>query len=65
MPKLDTRLIVPYCITIAIVNLICTAVVALIVVTFTDSYSWKLFIESYTLGYILLWLANLKLIEEE
>lgn len=70
MKQLDEellRLLISYCIAIGLFNLIFTALITLIVSCgiFNFPFTWKMFLENYAVGYIVLWLLNLSILNNK
>ena len=63
--KIEREFIVPYSIAIGFFNLIFTTIIVVIAAwAFSFTLTWKMYFESYALGYIILWILNLKSIRE-
>ena len=70
MKQLDEellRLFISYCIAIGLFNLLFTVLITIIVSCwiFHFPFTWKMFLENYIVGYIVLWLLNLNIIKNK
>lgn len=65
--KVDTDLIIPYSIAIGILNLVFTAILTVVVSywIFHFPLTWKMLGENYLIGYVVLWILNIKTIKGE
>ena len=63
--KIEREFIIPYSVAIGVFNLIFTGVIVLILSWIFDfSLTRKIFWEHYAVGYVVLWILNLKIIRE-
>ena len=60
------RLFVAYSLAIGLFNLIFTTIITLVISCgiFHFTFTWKMFLENYVIGYIVLWLLNIKITKE-
>jgi hypothetical protein len=64
--KINQEFIVPYSLAVGIFNLIFVSILILILSwIFNFHLTWRIFAEHYILGYAVLWILNLKSIEDK
>lgn len=63
--RIDKDLIIPYSLAIGVFNLLFTLILtAIAMAIFSWGFSWELLWNNYIMGYITLWLLNLKVIRK-
>ena len=63
--KIDTDLIIPYCLAVGFANLILSGILTLIsALAFHIHITGEVILTNYIIGYIILWITSIDLIEE-
>lgn len=63
--KIEKEFIIPYSISVGMFNLIFTGIIVFILSWIFDfSLTWRIFWEHYAVGYVVLWVLNLRIIRE-